>query len=410
MVVARVLPTGVRIPGAGTIERFRERPAAEWGAQYAEIIAAAGASHVAATVVLPRRDLIVRQIALPGVAPRDIAAAIGFQIDSLHPFGDEEIAHAWMRLGSTGSVLVSIVRRSVLDRYIDLFTEAGVAAVSFTFSAAAMWSASRILREPVPGGCLAIDGSDAGGFELYGESPAHPVFSAVFDEAPGRAIVLAASELRLEPETAPSGFVDLLATPQAQPPDFDFSRNALAYGAALAGACPRLAPVANLLPPERRVTTSRLRYVPTVALTVLLILTSLGLLTYSRFRDGAYLKKLQAEIARLEEPGRRAQSLDAETAKLRERCRRLDEFRGRTRRDLDALNELTHVLAPPAWVNGLEMNQESVQFSGEAEQAAALVQLFDNSPFFQNAQFLTPIARGVNADLFRLRLERERRP
>ena len=410
VVVARVLPAGVRVVAAGSIERFRERPAAEWGGQYAEILAGAGVSHVAATVILPRGEVIVRQIALPGVAVRDIPAAIGFQIDSLHPFGDEEIAHAWMRLGSTGGVLVGIVRRAVLDRYIDLFTEAGVAAASFTFSAAAMWPASRILRKPASSGCLAAGECGTDGFELYGESPSRPVFSAVFDEAPARALALAAAELRLEPETVPATFADLLAKPATQPPDFDLSRNALAYGAALAGACPRLAPVANLLPPERRVATSRLRYVPTAVLAALLILASAVMLGYSHFRDRAYLKELEAEIAKLEGPGRHAQSLETENARLRERCRLLDTFRGRTRRDLDALNELTHLLAPPAWISALDMNADTVQLAGEAEQAAALVQMFDDSPFFQNAQFVTPIARANNTDLFRLRLERERRP
>jgi hypothetical protein len=48
-----------------------QRPAAQWGLEYARFLQEAGASHLAATVLLPRRETIVRQIALPGVAGRD---------------------------------------------------------------------------------------------------------------------------------------------------------------------------------------------------------------------------------------------------------------------------------------------------------------------------------------------------
>ena len=42
--------------------------AAEWGAEYARFLKASGAERLSATVLLPRREVIVRQLALPGVA------------------------------------------------------------------------------------------------------------------------------------------------------------------------------------------------------------------------------------------------------------------------------------------------------------------------------------------------------
>ena len=65
---ARVRPYGIDVLGATTIRDFGQRPAAQWGLEYARFLQEAGASHLAATVLLPRRETIVRQIALPGVA------------------------------------------------------------------------------------------------------------------------------------------------------------------------------------------------------------------------------------------------------------------------------------------------------------------------------------------------------
>jgi len=76
-----------------------------------------------------------------------------------------------------------------------------------------------------------------------------------------------------------------------------------------------------------------------------------------------------------------------------------DDFRNRGRRDLDALNELTRLMAPPAWTNLIEMNRENVNITGEADQAAALLSLIDGSPCFQNSEF-TMIAKNGSNEVF----------
>ena len=70
----RVRPSGVTVLGELTIHRFREQPAAEWGADYASFLKKVGLTHLAATVLLPRDEVMVRQLALPGVVDRDLAA------------------------------------------------------------------------------------------------------------------------------------------------------------------------------------------------------------------------------------------------------------------------------------------------------------------------------------------------
>src|SRR6185369_16134972 len=140
------------------IANFAARPAAEWGAEYARFLKSLGAGHLSATVLLPRRDVIVRQIALPGVASKDVDAAIRFQLDTLHPYGDEEVCYGWSPL-RYGAVLVGVVRRDTVEHYHQLFTKAGIAASSFTFPAAAVHAAIRLNGAAEGAGFVALSRS-----------------------------------------------------------------------------------------------------------------------------------------------------------------------------------------------------------------------------------------------------------
>src|ERR1035438_8921825 len=84
----------------------------------------------------------------------------------------------------TCAVLVGIVRRTEVERYIALFTEAGILVSSFTFSAAAVHAAVRLNGAGhLSQGFVALSRSASGAVEVYGESQTRPVFSAEFDVA-----------------------------------------------------------------------------------------------------------------------------------------------------------------------------------------------------------------------------------
>jgi hypothetical protein len=403
--VTRVRPNKIQVLGRLTVEDYATRPAAEWGAQYADFLKASGAERLSATVLLPRQEVIVRQISLPGVATQDIEGAIRFQLDTLHPYGEDDVVWGWSPLGY-GGVLVGIVLRSVIQRYIALFNEAGVAARCFTFSAAAVHAAIRLNGAGLPGeGFVALSRSAAGAVDVYGESPSRPLFSAEFDLAPQRAAMLALSELRLAADTAPRTLDEMLPCPSVNPVENDLSRNALPYVTALSGACPRFAPAANLLPAEYRRFNSRAVFVPTMVLAALLLLVAGSMAVYASWSEKQYLKQIDARIAGMEPLHKRADFLDKEYVRTRARAQLLDQFRKQTRRDLDALNALTHLLEPPAWSNSIDLARDSVRIAGEAPQTAPLLKILDASPFFEKTeiQMSSPRASGES---FQIRTNR----
>jgi len=107
---------------------------------------------------------------------------------------------------------------------------------------------------------------------------------------------------------------------------------------------------------------------------------------WPKYQDRRYLKTLEAEIARAQPGALRAAALDREIDRTRARTALLDQYRSRTRADLDALNELTRLVEPPAWTNAIDLTRDAARINGEAPQAAPLLKILDSSPLFRNSQ------------------------
>ena len=392
----RVHPGGARVVGTLAFEDAMHHAAGVWGTEYAAFARKHGCAHVAATVLLPRREVMVRHVALPGVTDKDLPAAIEFQMEGLHPYREEDVASSWARIPGTSSVLIAITRRAVIERFVTLFAEAGVQVGSFTCSAAAIHSALRMFRAaPLPSGLLAYEPAESG-VEIYGESASRPVFSATFDVPLERAAPMAAAELRLEADPAP---VSLDALLNASP--------ALPYAAALASACPLMALPLNLLPYELRPSGARWLWIPSAALGAAVLLLAVALAVFPRYDTKRYLASLNAEIARVAPVAARSTALDRQIETARRNASQLDALRARTKSDMDVLAEMTRILPPPAWLNQLEITRTQVTLAGETQQAAPLLQAIDASPLFQGSEFVIPPSRVNNAEAFRIRTTRE---
>jgi hypothetical protein len=424
---ARVRPGGARLLGTLAIDDARHHAAGTWGAEYSGFVRRFGLSHVPATVLLPRRDVTVRQLALPGVADKDLSSAIEFQLEGLHPYPEQDAVSSWVRIPATSSVLIAVARRSVVDRYTNLFSEAGIKISSFTCSAAAIHSARHLFRRLPP---PVIGYEEAGaGVEIYAESPSHPVFSALFDSIPSDPPAIDSTQPDADPESAGPGTGDPGAAENSRLAAWSASLRgelrvesnvaiqplrellgaepALAYAAALTSACPGLARSMNLLPLEFRRSSSRAVWIPVGALGAVVLLLAGAVAAFPGFESGRYQRSLNAEIARATPAANRSAALDRQIETTRRRILLLDEIRGRSKADLDVLGEVTRLLAPPSWANLLEITRAQVTVAGEAPQAAPLLQVLDASPLLEGSEFAAPPARVVTGEVFRIRARRE---
>ena len=404
--VVRVRPKEIRVVAGTTIARFRDRAANEWGAEYNEFLRKAGVGHLTATVLLPREEIIVRQLTLPGVGGKDLEAALRYQVDGLHPYPEGEATYGWARIPNSQVVLIGIARADLIERYSVLLAEAGVRTAAFTFSAAVAHAAIRMHSTPPSEGFLVLEplGDE---LEAYGESPARPVFSATFDLPAERIVPLATSELRLEPDLEPISLLDLLPVSESTPGDWDLKHAVLSYATALAGACPWLALSVNLLPAERRSRSSRAVYAPTVALAALLLIALSALGAYGGMQDRDYVAAVESEIARFSTDAGKISDLEANTRRIHARRELVREFLARTQKDMDALLELTRLLDPPTWLRNLTMNQRQVMITGEAPEAGRLLGLVDDSGLFRNSEYTSPISDAGEMQNFSIRVARE---
>ncbi len=401
--IVRARPSGPTLIRTATIADFRNRPAAEWGAELLQFVAAAGERRLAATVLLPRTEVIVRSVSLPGVADKDAAAAIELQIDTLHPWGDVEIAWGWSRAGHgalKGDVMIGLVRKELLGSYETLFAEAGILMAAATFSSAVIHSALRIWSAAAPLLFFASDDDGGGRTEIYGESESRSVFSAEFSVPRERAIALARAELRMPPDSLASPLSDVL--PLAPGVGFPgsgvgaggsasaWSTSGLSYAAALAGSAPLVASFANLLPAERRASHDRVQYLVPAILGILLALALLTVFViFPAIEQRRYRNDLERAARQLQPAALRAQALERNIAADRNKILSLDEIRRRPQSDLEVLNELTRLLPPPIWTSAASriLSGLGSDIGRSADQAAPLLKVIDSSPLFQDSEF-----------------------
>ena len=102
----------------------------------------------------------------------------------------------------------------------------------------------------------------------------------------------------------------------------------------------------------------------------------------------------------------RAAQIDREVEAARARTALLDGLRRHSKQDMDVLAEFTRLLAPPAWLSGLDISRDQVIVTGQTEQAAPLLKLIDESPLFEASEFILPPTRSQSGETFRVRTRR----
>ena len=430
---------GVSVLGATTIERFTERPAPEWGRELAAFLRDAGMAHAAATVCLPRRDVIVRQIQLPPMPERERQAAIRYQLDGLHPFSDDEICWAGATLnkspkkGAPTPVAVVIAERERVDSYANSFEEAGVAVSAFTVSAAALYAALRVRWDEPPRPYLVAE-IEGDLMEIYGESAGRPLLSAEMNLRtvdPLRALEMAAADLRLDEgqsaglvvtgdpaeETPPElrnldwkSVEELFPAPLGSARGFDARQDLSAYAAALENACPKLGWRANLLPEERRKSDSRWRYAPTAALAAMLALLAVGFAVRPIWQDRDYAAALQQRIDALEAVAAETEAAQDEAERVRGKLAILGGLSQRTQTDLRILSEVSEKLPNSAWLTTMEIDDSGARLSGEASAAAPLLEALNQSTVLSEAAFSSSLRKFDEGERFQIAARRRVAP
>jgi Tfp pilus assembly protein PilN len=151
-----------------------------------------------------------------------------------------------------------------------------------------------------------------------------------------------------------------------------------------------------------RKSNSRLIFVPTVILAVLLLVCGIAFLAQNAFETRRYLRELNAEIAQVSPAANQAAMLDRQIADGLARTRQINSFLSRSNADLDALDELTRILPAPLFASSMTISRGEITIEGQTESAAGLLKIMDSSPLFFGSSFAGGIGHTANGDVFHI--------
>ncbi len=105
------------------------------------------------------------------------------------------------------------------------------------------------------------------------------------------------------------------------------------------------------------------------------------------------LAALDEQIAQTRQRAGQVRKLAAENTELRRRRLRLIKRKQEEASTIVVMETLSRVLPDTAWLTGLEINKSNVQLFGLASNAASLITMLENTPFFSNVQFSASTTR-----------------
>jgi Tfp pilus assembly protein PilN len=384
---------------------------------------------------VPRRSLLVRFLDLPAEAEAQLAKVVGFQLNTLHPFPEGEIYWDCTVVSRDQEkkqirVLVVLAEKSRLDQHNQELLGLGLRVSSMTFAAACL---SPILKTVIPEAALVIlgrpDGVELLGFhrgDLYATRDVSAESGEHVSERFEREMhAVRASFPIADPATVatfkwgslPECFAELLAEipllprPKlslATPAGLDLGGCWSALGAAYVDLERKSVGAINLLPAEKRWHPTRRAPRLLYALGSLAILLTIAAGAHRWVEEAFYARALNQQIRQWEVRAGEVRQQMKERENLVGSADVLEGVRQQTWRQLRVLEELTKVLPDGTWLQEVDVDKDSVIIYGYSDHAADLAQPLENSPYFSQVEFTSPVTRDAkNKETFRIRMRLE---
>jgi Tfp pilus assembly protein PilN len=384
----------------------------------------------AVSLGVARSAVSVKQIELPAVAG-DTREMVGFELERHLPFPADDAAFDFVSLPSDPAdpagqrVLITAADRRVVDAALRLAEEAKLRPLSLTVAAHNLPALARLRHDRrvvwvhrageavdlllLQGDALLLSrslpsGEDAAIAEEIQRSMAAVRWrdcNAIWlsgDEPPGGLDSAPLTSLGVpvtEPAWTPVARQRLAGLAPEQ-------RGALQLAVALVSG--RGARPLELLPASvqpRRLSRSQAVTLGMAAATVLLAIVAL---LAPGWREQRHLKRVNAEIARLDPTVKEADRVVRELDRKRKLIATVDGIESTGIRPLPVLRDLTELLPNDAWLTTVSFDPKGVELTGAASAASTLIPLLENSPRLERVEFSSPVTRGRdNREQFRIR-------
>jgi Tfp pilus assembly protein PilN len=171
---------------------------------------------------------------------------------------------------------------------------------------------------------------------------------------------------------------------------------------AVAVAAGRARPLELLPEPLRPRRLSRAQLITSGVLAGTLLL-GVATLLVPGYRDSRQLAVLNARIASLDAEVRQVESVLKEVERKRRVFATVQAIEATSVRPLPVLRDLTELLPAEVWLTMLALDTKGVELTGQAQAAAGLIPVLENSPRLERVEFASPVTRGRDREQFRIR-------
>ncbi len=163
-------------------------------------------------------------------------------------------------------------------------------------------------------------------------------------------------------------------------------------------------PDIDLLPAERQPRSRRWQR----RLNYGLAMVALGLLIAAMTLPIVHQRRTIAQLERMVRQTRQAadeaRRLQQQVTTLQRQARFVLDRKQASRPLIEVLEELSRRLPNDTWLTGLHYREGKLQIDGKSATAAKLVELLENSPYFRNVHFVSPITQDRLSGLERFRI------
>jgi Tfp pilus assembly protein PilN len=434
-----------------SIEKFAEKPPSELQKQITELLKKNNAVGCRSVFVIPRSEVIVRQIKLPIEAESNLAKVIEYQLAGLLPSDETSVTYDYFASrkqadSKTLGVTIFVVLRSVLEKALGACRAVGLKVDRIIPSNVAISNYYLLLPRRFPPSNAVFVYVNEQQAELIGivnrsfhqsrtiqfstdddlvegirtEVEAFREQAQVPDGVPLDVFLVGHAEKVWTADTAGEG---LKIHQISGPSTLGFEQTGikleglkladyfLPITAALSGFERKNPIPVNLLPPEERPQKSRWAWTSAYALLGinLILLLCIGLRGTVQQRINA--RQLGQEVSRLEPEVKKVRSVESQLADLQRRSELLSSFRKSNSLVLGALNELSVALPKNSYLLQFSIKDQFIEINGTSDDAATLPKILDDSPYFKNAEFAAPITRDSGGkEQFRIRIQVEVMP
>jgi Tfp pilus assembly PilM family ATPase/Tfp pilus assembly protein PilN len=403
------------------IRGYRLRDRAEVRREIDQFFKSNRLGHDEIVLGLPRRDVVVRHLELPPEVADNLKQVVLYQVQSFEPTEEEKFYYDYVPLrmneGSKKlSVLLVMVKKSILDAHLSVLQELGLRPVTVTLGCAGL---SNLFIQ-------GTKGSERKTYILADLSPSDVEVMAVRDGAlvytrestkPGGSswkdfliheLELAAAKTRMSPEDAIEKIV--LAGEESAAAQRELREDladcelisesvtfeipvenrshlqeaAVSLGLAHSGLSRRLPTKLNLLPRNLRTRQTPWAYVPAIALGAVVIALLAGLGLHRIFQERIVIRQLDQQIASLRGPVKRVQDLRAETEALEKKIRYVEGIFRQRDMNLEVLRELTTILPLDTFITSYDNPNGNITISGASPSPPDLILKLERSPVLMN--------------------------